>query len=104
MHELRKVYIELQKHNLKVPVIIKAGYDENDKEKILLHSAGDIGGMLIDGFGDGIWLEAKGHEPGFINETSFGILQAARVRISKTEYISCPHAEGHNLTCRKLLQ
>ena len=45
--------------------------------------------MLIDGFGDGIWLEGN-QSVQLINTTSFGILQATRCRISKTEYISCP--------------
>ncbi|MCB0824539.1 MAG: flavodoxin-dependent (E)-4-hydroxy-3-methylbut-2-enyl-diphosphate synthase, partial [Bacteroidales bacterium] len=50
------------------------------------------GGLLIDGLGDGIWLESSDSSIGAaeINLTAFGILQASRVRISKTEYISCP--------------
>ena len=55
----------------------------------MLYSAIDIGSLLIDGLGDGIWLSSE-HEHSFINETAFGILQASRTRISKTEYISCP--------------
>ena len=54
-----------------------------------MYSAADIGGLQIDGFGDGIWLRSD-NELNFINETAFGILQASRTRISKTEYISCP--------------
>ena len=46
--------------------------------------------MLIDGIGDGIWVTNKNQSLQFINTTSFGILQATRTRISKTEYISCP--------------
>ena len=42
-----------------------------------------------DGFGDGLWIKGE-QAPTFINSTSFGILQATRTRISKTEYISCP--------------
>ena len=49
----------------------------------------ELGIHLIDGFGDGVWL--SGHSSSqLINSTSFGILQATRTRISKTEYISCP--------------
>ena len=55
----------------------------------MLYSAIDIGSLFIDGLGDGIWLSSE-HEHSFINETAFGILQASRTRISKTEYISCP--------------
>ena len=43
----------------------------------------------MDGFGDGVWLNSD-HDKGFISEISFGILQASRTRISKSEYISCP--------------
>src|SRR5690554_7828713 len=46
---------------------------------------------MIDGFGDGVWVKSTEQvSPQFINTTSFGILQATRTRISKTEYISCP--------------
>src|SRR6185312_12194984 len=55
-----------------------------------LYSATDLGSLLIDGFGDGIWIDAPGIETKAITSTAFGILQATRSRISKTEYISCP--------------
>src|SRR5690606_15390776 len=52
-------------------------------------SSSDLGIHFIDGFGDGIWITGN-HSLNFINSLSFGILQATRTRISKTEYISCP--------------
>ena len=55
-----------------------------------LYAATDLGGLLIDGFGDGIWLGSEDIQSKTILTTSFGILQATRSRISKTEYISCP--------------
>jgi len=59
-------------------------------DQFQLYSATDIGGLMLDGFGDGIWLDALDISPKIILTTSFGILQATRSRISKTEYISCP--------------
>lgn len=59
-------------------------------DKFQLYAATDIGGLMLDGFGDGIWLDAPEIWPKTILTTSFGILQATRSRISKTEYISCP--------------
>jgi (E)-4-hydroxy-3-methylbut-2-enyl-diphosphate synthase len=73
----------------------------------LIHFATEAGGLLLDGFGDGVWLANKNAEPEstkmsgrtylevksneqFLNNTAFSILQATRTRISKTEYISCP--------------
>ena len=58
--------------------------------KLQLHAATDFGALLVDGFGDGIWIDAPEIEPKIITSTAFGILQATRSRISKTEYISCP--------------
>ncbi|WP_462264826.1 (E)-4-hydroxy-3-methylbut-2-enyl-diphosphate synthase [Mucilaginibacter sp.] len=55
-----------------------------------LHAATDMGALLVDGFGDGIWIEAPELPVNVITSTAFGILQATRSRISKTEYISCP--------------
>ncbi len=62
----------------------------SEADKFQLYSATDIGGLMLDGFGDGIWLDAPEIWAKTILTTSFGILQATRSRISKTEYISCP--------------
>jgi (E)-4-hydroxy-3-methylbut-2-enyl-diphosphate synthase len=88
--EQRRILIELSLLNINYPVIIKRNYEFNDFERLRLYSSTDFGGLLIDGFGDGIWLENKFLSPAEINRISFGILQASRVRISKTEYIACP--------------
>ncbi|RYE17548.1 MAG: 4-hydroxy-3-methylbut-2-en-1-yl diphosphate synthase [Sphingobacteriales bacterium] len=58
--------------------------------KLQLYAATDLGALLVDGFGDGVWIDAPELPAGVITSTSFGILQATRSRISKTEYISCP--------------
>ena len=55
-----------------------------------LYAATDLGALLVDGFGDGVWIDAPEVETKVITSTAFGILQATRSRISKTEYISCP--------------
>ena len=72
-----------------MPVIINRTYNTSAHLKFQLKSSIDIGSLLIDGLGDGVWLES-GSDKGFVNQTAFGILQASRMRISKTEYISCP--------------
>ncbi len=61
-----------------------------NNENFQLYSATDFGGLMLDGFGDGIWADAPDVPGKTILSTSFGILQATRSRISKTEYISCP--------------
>ncbi len=86
MAEMRAAFINLQTN---IPVILKLEYNELDREQFRLYSSTDIGGLLIDGYGDGIWLNTT-HDKEFINQTVFGILQATRTRISRTEYISCP--------------
>ena len=71
--------------------MIKREYNKISSELLQLYAASDIGALLIDGLGDGIVI--NNHQDGdglHINSTSFGILQASRTRISKTEYISCP--------------
>jgi len=75
---------------IECPVIIKRNYDNLSEDKFLVYPATDAGGILIDGFGDGIWLESNTVSKKIVNSISFGILQASRTRISKTEYISCP--------------
>jgi (E)-4-hydroxy-3-methylbut-2-enyl-diphosphate synthase len=90
MAEQRRVFIELMERRIDVPVIIKRKYENISDEDLMLYSAADIGVLLIDGLGDGIWIEAAGNPLKLINSISFGILQATRTRISRTEYISCP--------------
>ena len=85
----RKVYIDLLRRKLEIPVILKIDNQLMDAENFQLYVSSDCGSLFIDGFGDGLWL--KGRQPmTLINSTAFGILQATRSRISKTEYISCP--------------
>ncbi|MEO8664569.1 MAG: (E)-4-hydroxy-3-methylbut-2-enyl-diphosphate synthase [Ignavibacteria bacterium] len=90
MSELRRAFIELINNDIKAPVVLKRNYDNADEEKVMLYSATDIGGLFLDGLGDGIWIESGSMSLRNINSLSFGILQATRTRISKTEYISCP--------------
>lgn len=91
MPELRRMAIELKNNNSQLPFIIKCNYSGLSEEQFQLYSSTDLGGLLIDGFGDGIWIKQKECVSAKVcNSTAFGILQASRTRISKTEYISCP--------------
>jgi len=95
MAEQRRVFFELIKKNISNPIIIKRNYLFDEFEYFRIYSSTDLGALLIDGFGDGIWLCKSQYnhlyeERSAINRTSFGILQATRTRISKTEYIACP--------------
>lgn len=89
MPMIRKFFIDCLKYKIKNPIVIKRNYVKMKEGDFLLQASVDIGGLQIDGFGDGIMLNSP-HEKSFMTETSFGILQASRTRISKTEYISCP--------------
>jgi len=91
MPELRRMVIELELKKCTAPIIIKRNYANLNESQFQLYSATDLGGLLLDGFGDGIWIKQKDCVPVAVcNSTAFGILQATRTRISKTEYISCP--------------
>ncbi|RZJ20173.1 MAG: 1-hydroxy-2-methyl-2-(E)-butenyl 4-diphosphate synthase, partial [Acinetobacter sp.] len=91
MQKQREFFVALQQQNIEVPVIIKRTYDNLDADQLMLYSASDLGALLTDGFGDGVWIDApETIGLSLVNSTSFGILQATRTRISKTEYISCP--------------
>jgi (E)-4-hydroxy-3-methylbut-2-enyl-diphosphate synthase len=100
MPELRKCFFRLMNNNVQTPCIIKREYGQLTDDEVQLYAATDVGGLLIDGLGDGIMLSTEllpEQEKGDwlltiekLNNLSFGILQAARTRMSKTEYISCP--------------
>lgn len=91
MPAMRRVFLELAMKGVTLPVIIRRQYPEAEEDQLQLYASTDIGGLLLDGMGDGIMIDANGKvSPQKINSLAFGILQAARTRISKTEYISCP--------------
>nr|MCS5625253.1 flavodoxin-dependent (E)-4-hydroxy-3-methylbut-2-enyl-diphosphate synthase [Candidatus Neomarinimicrobiota bacterium] len=91
MAEQRHLFIELMSENCQVPVIIGRAYGDLSTENLQLYSATDMGALLIDGLGDGVFIAAENCGLlSMVNQTAFGILQASRTRISKTEYISCP--------------
>ncbi|GGG53787.1 (E)-4-hydroxy-3-methylbut-2-enyl-diphosphate synthase [Hymenobacter glacieicola] len=100
MPEIRRAFFRLMQSGLTNPVLINRQYPELTPEQTQLYAATDVGGLLLDGLGDGVvlstellperpkaeWLQTIDQ----LNQLSFGILQAARTRMSKTEYISCP--------------
>ena len=89
----RALVHDLMKAGITNPVIFTQMYQHSgtEKEDFQLEAAADMGALLIDGFTDGIWLMNNGDLAiKDIDETAFNILQAARLRTSKTEYISCP--------------
>lgn len=89
--EQRAFFIELLKSGNQIPVIVKRSYAAISADDLQLYAATDLGALFTDGLGDGVWIDAP-ETVGLpvMNSTSFGILQATRTRISKTEYISCP--------------
>ena len=89
--EQRRLFVELINNGIKTPVIIRRAYKDLSQEQLQLSAASDTGALLLDGLGDGILINSKNcGSDKMINSLSFGILQATRTRISKTEYISCP--------------
>lgn len=90
MSEFRTACMVLDAAGCDVPVILRRTYHDLDTERFQLYAATDAGAPLLDGYGDGIWIEGRGLPLKLRNSTAFGILQATRTRISKTEYISCP--------------
>ena len=114
MADQRSFFFKMEELGLDVPVIVKRSYGPTQpspkgralaKEvlplgedlggafavtNLQLYSSTDLGALLVDGFGDGIWIDALGIDTKTITSIAFGILQATRSRISKTEYISCP--------------
>ncbi|HEX5168126.1 MAG TPA: (E)-4-hydroxy-3-methylbut-2-enyl-diphosphate synthase [Cyclobacteriaceae bacterium] len=98
MAALRRLFFDLIIESIDIPVVVARRYEVMEDDNFMIYSATDIGGLFIDGLGDGVMLgvnmqgdkSAKLEWAAFCNKTAFGILQATRNRMSKTEYISCP--------------
>ncbi|MEN9701384.1 MAG: hypothetical protein RIR55_699 [Bacteroidota bacterium] len=112
MPAVRRMFVKFMELGIENPVLLMTNSNGTTTDEHLIHFATETGALLLDGMGDGIWLsvsETVYHSSNgkmanlsgrnyitnssieqFLNATSFGILQATRTRISKTEYISCP--------------
>jgi (E)-4-hydroxy-3-methylbut-2-enyl-diphosphate synthase len=90
MAEQRAAFFTLINAQCEIPVIAWRRYEGLNEDQFMLYSATDLGALFIDGLGDGLFLSAPEIPMQRVNSTAFGILQATRTRISKTEYISCP--------------
>lgn len=96
VQSIRRMFLELNEREIKNPAIIICDSNKETMDETLIHYAIETGALLIDGFGNGICLgyhyDDKNKIPDYklLNSIAFGILQASRTRISKTEYISCP--------------
>ncbi|MBK7130868.1 MAG: (E)-4-hydroxy-3-methylbut-2-enyl-diphosphate synthase [Crocinitomicaceae bacterium] len=91
MPEMRRFFVEMMHQQVTFPVVMNRAYIGLDDQRFQLFSATDMGGLLLDGMGDGVFIETERcSTPQLTTSTAFGILQATRTRISKTEYISCP--------------
>lgn len=89
--EMRAFIHTLVAEACKTPVILVGKYAENNLEHLQIKATADLGTIFVDGLADGLFIDNSGKLSGEeILSLSFGILQAVRARISKTEYISCP--------------
>lgn len=88
--ELRALVHKLAVEGVEAPVIIRRSYNESCVDTLRIKASADLGVLLIDGLVDGLWLENPSSSAAELNSIMFGILQATRARISKTEYIACP--------------
>ncbi|MEL0008569.1 MAG: (E)-4-hydroxy-3-methylbut-2-enyl-diphosphate synthase [Flammeovirgaceae bacterium] len=91
MPDMRSFFLKY--FDLKNPVILSGNYDSDYSDDLIIHSSTDIGGLFIQGYGDGIFIRnhsSEIKEIKKINNLSFKILQAARVRVTSTDFISCP--------------
>ena len=89
--EQRALALQIMKEGLQNPIVFFEHYAEEEAENLQIKAAADMGALIFDGLCDGILLYNQGSlHPTLIDTTAFGILQAGRVRTSKTEFISCP--------------
>ena len=90
--EHRALVHQLMQEGLENPIVFFQHYAENETEDFQIKAAADMGALILDGLCDGIFLFNQGNNISHatVDATAFGILQAGRVRTSKTEFISCP--------------
>lgn len=80
----------MMRRGINNPVVLKVDYGSLPAEDVVVRASVDLGSMLLNGFADGVWLESEALGASASASLAYGILQAARLRITRTEYISCP--------------
>ncbi len=91
MAEQRRMFVKLMNAECTSPVIIGRAYGDLSTEDLQVYASTDMGALMVDGLGDGVYIAAERcGSLSTVNGTAFGVLQASRTRITKTEYISCP--------------
>lgn len=91
IYEWRLAFSFLEKEQMKLPVILHSVIEFPENERFLLEATRIFSPLLLDGLGDGLWIEENAcvHLE-TLKQVSFGILQSCRLRQTKTEYIACP--------------
>ena len=87
-HEWRAAI--LNREDCRRPVVLRRRYDMADPTLVAIYAAADMGQLLIDGLADGVWIDAPAIDAATINDMELMLLQASRLRFSRTEYIACP--------------
>ena len=90
MADMRRFILELMNQGKKQPVIILNKITDQLRDEFMLSVSAEVGSILTDGLADGVWLQSKQIGTRDLNEIAFGVLQASRSRMTKTEYIACP--------------
>ncbi|KAL4448645.1 hypothetical protein ABPG75_005864 [Micractinium tetrahymenae] len=91
VHASRRVFEQLQQQQIDLPVIHHITFaDGTCRDDIVLQSGSMVGGLMVDGYGDGLVIECATEEADYLRTTAFGLLQGCRMRNTKTEYVSCP--------------
>ena len=88
--EWRLGFTLLRRAGIKNSIILRRTYTTNDIELFRLQLAADAGTIIIDGWSNGLYISAPNLHEEDVIKTELGVLQATRLRMSKTEFISCP--------------
>lgn len=88
--QMKSLMFAMMNRGLENPVIIRRDYGDAEEDRLIIAASIELGAMLLAGFADGIWIDSARLDRERLNAISLNILQATRLRISKTEFISCP--------------
>jgi (E)-4-hydroxy-3-methylbut-2-enyl-diphosphate synthase len=86
-HEWRAAILN---SNDRRPKVLRRKYGDSDAELVAIYAAADMGQLLIDGLAEGVWIDAPALDATTVEDIELMLLQAARLRFSRTEYIACP--------------
>jgi (E)-4-hydroxy-3-methylbut-2-enyl-diphosphate synthase len=101
---LEQLHGKLEAHGVKAAIIPKQEFDLEEEDSLIVQLAAGFGSLLLQRKVHGLWVTAARLKTGNPLLLTYGLLQAAGLRITRTEFISCPTCARTSFDLEQVLE